>query len=246
MGTLVTLTGLACNGDAELIVRSMWDSATPIVELDVTALPFDPDHILDSLEQAAATPRPTFPELEAEMLAYRRPENERVDLLIGPWRSLRDTVQTLADSLNAADRTHPGYAAAYDRFRQQYQRLADRAAERDAALRRLDGGHRALARRVVTAAESLRAWEYEAFSDYTDVAATALIKTGRFVNEATTDAAGEALLLLPPGRWWVVARHWDPENPFMEYYWNEPVTVTRVLPVRLPLGTANGTRRWRH
>ncbi len=246
MGSLVALAGTACDGDGELIVRATWDSVTPVVELEVTALPFNPDHILDSLEHAAAAPRPAFPELEAEMLAYRRPESDRVDVLIEPWRSLRDTVQSLADSLNAADRTQAGYALAYDRFRQQYQRLAERAAERDAALRRLDGDHRALARRVVAAAESLRAWEYETFSDYTDVAATALINTGRFVNEAMTDAAGEALLVLRPGRWWVVARHWDPENPFMEYYWNEPVTVTRVLPVRLPLVPANGTRRWRH
>jgi hypothetical protein len=246
LGVAVLLGLSACDGDTELIVRAATDAAVPIVGLEVAALPFDPDQILDSLAAVATTPRPTFPDLEAEMLAYQRPQSDQVDQVTRPWRALRDTAELLADSLNAADRSDPAYPAAYNRFRQLYQRLALRGAERDAALRRLNGDHRDLAQRAAAAAESLRTWEYETYSDYADVAAAALLREGRQVTEASTGPDGEARLTLPPGRWWVVARLTDPDNPFVEYYWSEPVTVTQMLPVRLPLGTGNRTRRWRH
>lgn len=234
-----------CDGKTEVVIKAMWDESTPITELEITALPFDPDHIVDSLEAVAVTERPDFSDLEAEMLAYEAPEDDRFAKATRPWRALRDTVQQLADSLNAMDRTAPGYATHYAQFRQLYVRLAQRAAERDDTLRRLGSDQMDLARRAAAAADSLRQWEYEAYASYAEVAGRVVLGSGHEVVEATTDFDGQAHLTLDSGRWWLVARYADPDNPFMEYYWNVPVTVS-VLPVRLPFGLGNSVRRWRH
>ncbi len=244
LGTaLVILAG--CDGHTEVQVRAVWDGSTLIPELEITALPFDPDHVLDSLAALAKTERPVFVDLEREMLAYQPPEDDRAEEITRPWRALRDTVQLLADSLNAVGRDAPGYATQYARFRQLYARLAQRAAERDDAFRRLGGTQLDLARRVAAAAESLRAWEYETFAGYPEVAGSAVLRSGHDVVVGTTDQNGEALLSLDPGRWWLIARYSDPENPFLEYYWNVPVTVS-VAPVRLPFTQKNSVRRWKH
>jgi hypothetical protein len=234
-----------CNGKTDVVVSATWDDSTPISQLEITALPFDPDHIIDSLEATADTERPDFSDLEAEMLAYEPPEDDRFAEATRPWRALRDTVQHLADSLNAMDRTGPMYATRYEQFRQLYARLAQRAAERDEALRRLGGGQMELARRAAEAADSLRRWEYEAYAGYAEVAGRAVLNSGLEVAEAVTDETGVAQFTLDSGRWWLVARYADPHNPFLEYYWNVPVTVS-VLPVRLPFGLGNSVRRWRH
>jgi hypothetical protein len=236
---------LGCDGRTDVVISASWAPSTPIVELAITALPFDPDRVLDSLESSAPTPRPDFTDLVAEMKAYEPPEDEQFEAANRPWLALRDTVQHLADSLNSIGRTAPGYAAQYTRFRQLYARLAQRAADRDEALRQLGGDQMDLARRAAAAAESLRTWEYEAYASYGEIAAGAVLRSERSVAEATTDEHGEVRIALAPGRWWLIARHPDPTNPFMEFYWNEPVTVS-VLPVRLPLTTENSERRWRH
>ena len=241
----VLLLLVACDGRTEVLVRAIWDGSTAIPELEITALPFDPDHIMDSLAALAETRRPVFGDLELEMLAYLPPEDDRIEQIGRPWRALRDTVQHLADSLNAIGRDAPGYATQYARFRQLYARLAQRAAERDDDLRRLGGSQLDLARRAQAAAESLRAWEYETFASYAEIAGSEVLRSGHDVVVGTTDHDGEALLELAPGRWWLIARYPDPENPFMEYYWNVPVTVS-VAPVRLPFSQRNSVRRWRH
>lgn len=214
--------------------------------LDITALPFDPDRLLDSLTTAAPTPRPDFGQLEQELRAYARPADDPFKELNRPWRALRDSVVALSDSLFAMDRGTPQYAALYERFRQSYARLADRASERDAALRRLGASDLGLARRAQAAADSLRRWEYDAYEGYADAAAAAIADAGARVVEGTTDGDGRVTLRVDPGRWWLVTRLPDPENPFLEYYWNAAVTVTRLVPVRVPLNPGNGERRWRH
>ena len=235
-----------CRQDTQITVAAQWDGGQPIADLDVVALPFDPDRILDSLTAAAPTPPPAFPELKQEMEAYTPPADDPYEALNRPWRLLRDSVEALSDSLFAMDRTSPGYAAAYARFRTLYGRLSERAAERDRALRRVNGDRVALARRAATAADSLRAWEYTAFAAYPELAGEAVVTSGRDVVEGTTVEHGLAVLALAPGRWWLIARTPDVANPFMEYYWSVPATATRVLPIRVPITPANGVRRWRH
>ncbi len=236
----------ACEQNTRIVVAATWESGEPIPDLPLTALPFNPDLLLDSLTGLATEPAPTFPGLEAEMRAYERPDPDPYQEVNRPWLALRDTVAALSDSLMQRERTDPGYAADYDRFRQLYARLAQRAAERDRALRDVHGVQVAFARRVALAADSLRSWEYQAYAAYPEVAAAAVVHSGRTVVEGTTDPNGGLVLEVEPGRWWLVGRTADPDNPFMEYYWNVPVTATRVVPVRLPVSTRAATWRWRH
>lgn len=244
--TLALLLAAGCDGETEILVRAAWEEGRPVSELDITALPFDPDRLLDSLAAVAPTPRPSFGGLEQELRAYARPTDDPYEDLNRPWRALRDSVVALSDSLFAMDRGTPQYAAMYERFRQSYARLADRAAERDVAMRQLGASDLGLARRAQAAADSLRLWEYEAYAGYADAAAAAIAHAGARVVEGTTDGEGRAIFRVEPGRWWLVARLPDPDNAFLEYYWNVAVTVTRLVPVRVPMNPGNGERRWRH
>lgn len=247
-GAVLVLAALStgCERETRIALEVTWDHDGPVADLAVTALPFDPDHLLDSLAGEVDIPAPTFPALEAEIHEFSRPDPDPYEEINRPWLALRDTVRELADSLIDRDRTESGYAADYDRFRALYARLAERAAERDRALRAVNGDHLDLARRAAAAADSLRSWEYQAYAGYPEAAAAAVVHAGRSVIEGTTDHHGRLTLRVQPGRWWLVARTADPENPFLEYYWNVPVTATRVVPVRLPLSSANATKRWRH
>jgi hypothetical protein len=237
---------IACQAETAIVVQAEFAGGDPVPDLGVMALPFDPAQLLDSLRAVAPWPKPDFGDLEAELREYERPDNAQYAELNLPWLALRDTVVALSDSLMAMDRSEPGYATRYARFRQLYARLAERASERDRALRDVAGEDVALARRAASAADSLRAWEYEAFASYGELAAAAVIRAERGVAEGETDNAGMLELEIEPGRWWLVARRPDPNNPFMEYFWSVPVTATRVVPVRVPLTPQNAQWRWRH
>ncbi len=243
-GFFVALT--ACSGDESTVSVRAQLHEEPVSGLIVRAYPFDPDRILDSLAALAAEQRPSFPELERELAEYEPASDTRLREASTPWLALRDTVAALSDSLNRMDRRSPAYGRMYERFRSLYARLAQRAAERDAALREVNGDHVDLARRAQAAAESLRVWEHDAYASYTEVAQTALQASGYSVLEAPTGQAGEAELELPRGEWWLIARWTDPHNPFQEYYWNVRLRSTGWLPLHVPLMGGNSLRRWRH
>ncbi len=234
-----------CGGSAPVEVRVSLGPATPLPDLVVTVLPFDPSALLDSLAAAAPRPRPTFPDLEQTLAAFRLQDDGGQPSPDQAVRALRDTVTGLADSLNRADRGGPGYAAAYGRFRQLYARLVQRSAEQDAELRATRRDELALARRARAAAESLRAWEADAYAPYPEIARATAERTGRTPRQAATDSTGALRLELGAGAWWLVARTPDPDNPFFEYHWTVPLRVAG-LPVALPLSGRNATRHWRH
>jgi len=242
---LVALT--ACAGsDARLEVHVLLDEGERLAGVEVTAIPFDPDRLLDSLARASESPQPRFPELEAEMAAYRRPDEGSLREVGALWLALRDSVAHLADSLNAVSPDSPGYAAAYERLRQQYQRLSQRAVERDRALRERIGDDRDLASRAAAAADSLRRWEHQAFAAFPELADSALARAGRQVHHSVTDASGIVEFTLTTGSWWLIARWSDPENPFRERYWNTALVLSALGPAVVPLHGENSTLRWRH
>jgi hypothetical protein len=208
-------------------------------------LPYDPARLLDSLAAVAAEPRPDFSALEAELLGFTRPPPAADDSTDRAWRATQDTVRRLADSLRRVDRRAPGYAAAYGRFRQVYHRLMERSGTRDAALRALTADVRSLAERAGRAADSLRAWERGAYAAFDSLSAAAVRASGRRPTAAETDAEGWARVDLSPGSWWLVLRQPYPENPFIEYAWDVPVTVAG-FPIRIPLTLENARPAWRH
>jgi hypothetical protein len=242
---MVALT--ACAGsEARLEVRVVLHDGGPLSGVEVTAIPFDPDRLLDSLARASDLPQPQFPELDAEMATYRRPDEGSLRDVGALWLALRDSVAHLADSLNAVSPGSPGYAAAYERLRQQYQRLSQSAVERDRAFRERIGDDRGLASRAAAAADSLRRWERQAFADFPELADSALARASGQVHHAVTDASGIAEFTLTTGSWWVIARWSDPENPFRERYWNTALVLSALGPKVAPLHAENSTFRWRH
>jgi hypothetical protein len=213
--------------------------------LEILALPVNADLLLDSLAAAAPKPKPTFPRLEAEMAGYqavyRAPS--------GPgaaWEATRDSVTSLADTLRSMNRASVAYREAYGRLRGLYDRLSQRAAARDRTLHGEMREDRDLAQRAGRAADSLRRWEQVAYADFPTRLADAVRHAGRDVQQQVTDSLGLARLRLPAGRWWVQARARDASNPFEELYWNLPVTLTRLVPVVVPLSDRTARRRWRH
>jgi hypothetical protein len=248
-GLVCLLVGIgvaACSSsEAGIHVRATLDGVT-IAGLEIQALPFDAQRILDSLAAVAPEPRPRDADLEADLMAFVPPDERALDEAGASWRVLRDSVRALADALHGMDRRAREYATLYEHFRGMYGRLAERTADRDRAFRQLSGRDRSLAERARAAAESLRAWERAAFATFDEVAGAAVLRSGREARSGTTTEEGELHLELPPGTWWLVARRTDPRNPFREFRWAREVVVTSWLPVHLPISAATAQRAWRH
>jgi hypothetical protein len=235
---MALLIGGACGGEGEVELRASLDHV-PLVGLEIVAIPYDVGRILDSLGQAAATPRPDFSVLEAELQTYRRKDPDSITALSSEWSEARQAVADLADTLSAMERGSPDYAAAYARFRTAYGGLSREEAELEGRMRRELGSDRELALRAGAAADSLRRWEESAYRDF-----PSLVTEYEEVT-LTTDSLGRVHASLEAGPWWFVARRPDPENPFMERIWRVPVVVSSFVPVATPLSDHNVTLRWR-
>jgi hypothetical protein len=233
-----------------LVVRFLKQPGVPLAGLEITALPVNPDALLDSLAAAARTPQPRFLDLERAMEGFRedagQPDSAGALRATAAWQAVRDSLEEVAGRLRAADRASLAYREMYGRLRALYDRLGQRAAERDRAMQAGLGTERQLARRAEQAADSLRRWEQVAFADFPARLEVAVRESGRDLRQTPTDSTGVARFSLPPGRWWIQARVRDPDNPFVERYWNLPLTLTRLVPVAVPLAEGSAQRRWRH
>ncbi len=235
----MVLIGLAgCGGEGEIVLTAILDEV-PLVGLEVVALPYDAQAILDSLGRAGSTDRPDYTALEAELEAYRRKDSDSIASLSAEWAEARLAVAELADSLHRMERGSAEYASAYIRFRTAYQALSREEVVLERRMRRELGSDRDLAARAGAAADALRRWEEEAYRAFPDLVA------GRDGLAGRTDSLGQARLELAAGRWWLVARRPDPQNPFMEFVWNVPLVVSSIVPVATPLSGHNVTLRWR-
>jgi len=226
-------------------VRATLADSAPLAGVTITAFPYDPHRLLDSLAAADSIPRPDFSDLEVELREFQRPETPDTDPAVFALSATRDSTRRLADSLRGEDRRAPGYASAYARFRRLYSRLTERAA----GLQRSPQGRladvRALAERAGRAADSLRSWEAHAYAGFDSAAAREVARLGREPAAAVTDAEGWAEFSLPSGTWHLVLRIPDEENPFIEHVWNVPVTVSG-FPIRTVMVPANARTEWRH
>ena len=228
-----------CSGsEGTLEVRAVLDG-TPQSGLEIAVLSYDAERILDSLERASPEPRPEFSELDAALRAFRRADPDSIADLHSDWVETRRTVDRLADSLNQIGRAAPGYAAAYARFRAAYRSLAGTEAGLEGRMRTQLADDRDLAQRAAAAADSVRRWERTALRDFSGLTAS--------LEEVlvTADSVGRARVSLSPGRWWIVARVSDPDNPFLEFSWNVPVVVSSLVPIVVPVGDHNVRLRWR-
>ena len=236
--------GACTDAPVPVRIRVTLDGA-PVPGVEVTAFPYHPSRLLDSLAAVHDVPRPDFDSLERVLLAFTIAPPAPEDTVDGNLRATRDSVAALADSLRAADRRSRGYPEAYRRFRQLYGRLVQRSAARDAARRGDRDPLRALALRAGRAADSLRAWEHGAYVAFDSAAALEEARVGRPPAAGVTDAEGWVTLALRPGAWWLDARLDHPENPFAEYVWEQAV-VAAGLRFRVPLSEHTARLTWRH
>ncbi len=242
---ILLISSLAACAEGDLTVRLSLHHED-LRGVRVTAIPFDPDAILDSLAGTAVDPWPTFSALEEAIFAFEPSDDTALAAINEPWLALRDSVAALSELLQAMDRADPAYAVAYEQFRALYAEFTRRTAQRDRELSTLDGDAVKLARWAQAAADTLRTWERIVYATYDSLASASLTASGREAHTLTTETHGEAHVTLEPGMWWLVVRRADTENPFLEYYWNVPVQVNGLVPTVLTLTEHHALLRWRH
>lgn len=217
----------------------------PLSRIDLLVIPYDAVALRDSLARMASRPRPEFPALEAALDTFRRRFPPELEDVYQDWRAARDRVEALGDSLEQMDRENSAYRSAYERFRTMYEGLAAQEAQLERATRELSSEERELARRAAAAADTLRRWEQQSLEAYDSLAAAALRASGRDIVGLTTDALGQADTVLAPGRWWALVRTPHQENPFRDYLWYVPFSVTGLTPLRIPLTQEMARLDWR-
>lgn len=244
---LLLVPALGCfDGRGTATIRGSEDAVgVPLATVEFIALPFDAMAVLDSLAAVAHPGPPAFPELEARMEAYTRPDPAAADAIHRRWVEARDRVRALSDSLNGLDRDGPAYARVYTRFRERYDDLVNREADLERALLELSAADVALANEAAVAADSLRAWEDRALVDFDSIINARLAASGRSEHRFP-GADHEFDVRLEAGPWWLTARIPHPQNPFLEIVVNVPFTVNRLVPTVVPILGRHVTLQWRH
>ena len=238
---------LSACGPTQVVVTAELDADDPgsapraLGDLEVRLFPFDRDVIFDSLTAVAATPEPPIPDsvLNAQNAVAAAQEDWRDTE--ARWNLLRDTLQTLSETLDGMSRQSGTYRVLYRDFQDLEAEYNSVERARDQAFENFTG----LQEASIAAAEEARllreAWADEAFADVGAVMAARLQVTGRDVLYDTTDASGIAGgFEVGPGDWWVSARY---ELPYTELYWNLPFTVDGRDPVQVRLSRENATAR---
>ena len=246
LGVLGTALLSAC-GPTQVVVNAELASDDPssapraLSDLEIRLFPFDRDVIFDSLTAAAATPEPPVPDsvLNAQNAVAGAQQDWRDTE--ARWNLLRDTLQTLSETLDGMSRQSGTYRVLYRDFQDLEAEYNTVERARDRTFVNFTG----LQEASIAAAEEARllreGWADEAFADVGTIMAVRLQATGRDILYDTTDASGIADGLgVSPGSWWVSARY---ELPYTELYWNVPVTVSGRDPVQVRLTRENATVR---
>lgn len=242
---LATLVLTACGpAQVTVVVKLDGEDGEPnlLDAVVVRLLPYDRDHIFDSLTAVAATPEPEIPpellaaqeEIAEAQQAWRDAEDQ--------WNFLRDTLNKLNEELADLNPRMGRYKTIHDeweRWNRDYQRV-ERTQE--SLFKRFDS----LQQETNAEMEGIRIvrqdWADQAFEDVGLVIAAIVEETGLEENVDTTGVTtpGAAVFEVPPGEYWVYARH---ELPNHEFYWNIRVTATRGEPMVLELTPDNAELR---
>ena len=216
-------------------------AARALGDLEIRMFPFDRDVIFDSLTNAAERPEPAIPDsvmsaqsaVAAAQQVWRETEAR--------WNILRDTLQTLNATPESMSRAQAQYRILY----RDYNALDAELARTERARDRAFSDFTSLQEATMAAAEEIRLlreqWADEAFAEVSLVMAGRLQDSRLDVLYDTTDATGIADgFEAKAGEWWVSARY---ELPYIELYWNVPVTVVRGEPLQVRLTRGNATSR---
>jgi hypothetical protein len=209
----------------------------PIADKEVQLVPFDRDLIFDSLTQAAPSAEPPIPDSVLQLIdevqaaqAQWRAEDSR-------WATLRDSLKVISTATDRLDPASSEYARLFREFVDFEAEVTNLERTKEglfAEFTSLQGRTGAVFRDLRLQREQ---WGDDAFEEYGVIVEARLRSRGRTIMADTTDAMGTVTVALPPGEWWVYARH---TLPFQELYWNIPVVAIRgeVVEIRLTLATA--------
>jgi hypothetical protein len=207
----------------------------------VELIPFDRDHIFDSLAAAAPNPEPEIP---ADLLAAQeeiQAAQVRWQNLEARWNTLRDTLVTINDQLEQFSRGEARYVALYREWQDleaEYNRI-DRQVE--SAFEQYDSLSKASLAQSQEVKIQRDNWAAEAFAEVDPIWDAYLSASGRDILTDTTSADGIARFEgMGDGDWWVHARF---EGPSTELYWNVPISVPKGEVVQLRLSRDNAEER---
>ena len=243
-GLIATLALTACGPGRISIVVELEDEdggdARLLEDIEVRLLPYDRDHVFDSLTRAASTPEPEIPD---ELLAARDDiaEAQRA------WteaetleRNLRDTINKLNKKLAELNPAMNDYKAIYNQVNPMIDELEGVTGRVKSLFQTFDELQKASIEQMGEIRRVKEDWANQAFKDVGTVIDALIDASGLEEAADTTGVYGGALVEVPPGQYWVYARY---ELPYDELYWNVPVTVTRGDPVEVRLSRANALLR---
>jgi len=216
----------ACGGGARevtvsIAIPDLDGTLTPASGIAVTALPFDRDSLVHTMEARAGSSRPGTEALDSLFALYREPFLEY-------FRAGRARAAA-RDSLAAGSRSQ----ATHDRVEARYQaariQLERRRAELDPAIDSLRA--------------AVREWEHSTYRGFDTLASRLSEGRGREIVTDTTDAQGIAQLRIPPStlQWRVTASAWNVSDPNAVWYWSVAANADSVA-----LDPANATKRGRY
>lgn len=210
-------------------------------DLEIRIFPYDRDLIFDSMTAVASRPEPPIPDSVLEAQAEVAAAQQGWRNTEARWNVLRDTLQTLSETLEQMSRGQAQYRLLF----RDFQDLESEYNTVERARDRTFTNFTSLQESSIAAAEQIRIlreqWGDEAFADVGLVMAAHERESGLTTLYDTTDASGVADgFQADAGDYWVTARY---ELPYTELYWNVPITVVRGDPIQVRLTRDNATSR---
>lgn len=244
-----TLATAACGGGDVTVVAQL-EAVTPatgetesmaLSELPVRLLPYDRDAIFDSLARAYPEPEPVIPDsiqdLQDRVVASQQEWREaNIE-----WMAIRDSLQTLSDTLSAMNQSDAEYFVLFQDFGDLEERVGGLETRANNAFAEFDTLQKRLNQQAREIELARRNWGDEAFAPVDSIFPAREEELGLEVQYDTTSTQGVARFSgVKEGRWFVNARY---ERQFDELYWNVPVDVPAGEEVEVRLTEENAEVR---
>lgn len=206
-----------------MLVPDLNGVETPLPGIEVAALPYDRDSILQVLERRAPTGRPHTRELDSLFQAFRGPF---LAFARAAWdvEQARRAHDSLAVRLRAAPVGAPGTRELTLMLRRASDSLLRLGPQLERARNALGLARDTLWPRIERLQAEVRRWESSAYAGY-DTIVRGIVRDRLKLGIAdTTGADGWASLTIGSGKWWLYSRSPDPRDPNAHWYWNVPAT----------------------
>lgn len=244
VAALALLVLVACNSTrqvkVQVLVPDLAGLETPIPGAVVSALPYDRDSLIETMERRAPSGRLHTQALDSLFQAFHGPF---LDMSRAAWLVEQSTRRL--DSLNAALAAAPADSPAARELAARRHIVSDSLARQNAGLVRarsaLGAARDTLWPRIEQLREEARAWKNTTYAGYDTLTRSQTTGRMRMITSDTTGAAGWASLRINQGIWWIHARSPDPQDPNFEWYWNVPLVGDTVR-----LSPATGRHRPRY